>query len=91
MSAKHQRILRRVHVEPDNIADLLDKLRVLRNLEALHSMRLQSDSATRFFSLRRRSVLNTGVFSCAAPMKTTPSAFLNFFRCSEEQTGKAVA
>jgi len=34
------------------------------------------------FSLRRRSVRNTAVFSCAFPMNTTPSTFVNFLRCS---------
>jgi uncharacterized protein (TIGR03118 family) len=31
---------------------------------------------------RRLSVRNTGVFSCALPMNTTPSVLWNFFRCS---------
>ena len=41
--AQHQRPLRRVHVEPDDVLDLLDEQRVLGELPVLHAVRLQPE------------------------------------------------
>ena len=45
VDAQHQRPVRRVHVEPDDVGDLLLELRVVGELEAAHQMRLQPASA----------------------------------------------
>ncbi len=42
VNAEHDGAIRRVEVKPDNIGDLLLEQRVVRNLEALHDMRLQT-------------------------------------------------
>jgi hypothetical protein len=41
--AEHHRVVRRVHVEPDNISHLLDEEGVGRQLEALHPMGLKAE------------------------------------------------
>jgi hypothetical protein len=43
--AQHQRAVGRCHVEPDDVADLVDEQRVGRQLEGLGAMRLQPEGA----------------------------------------------
>ena len=41
VDTQHQRPVGRVHIQPDNVAHLLDKQRVARQLEGLAAMRLE--------------------------------------------------
>src|SRR5260221_136654 len=43
VGAQHQRSFGRVEIQADNIADLLDQLRISRQLECFGAMRLQSE------------------------------------------------
>ena len=43
IDAQHHRVLRWIHVEPDDVPHLLDEQRVGRQLEGLHSVRLQAE------------------------------------------------
>ena len=43
VDAQHQRMIGRVEVQPDDVADLLDEERIVRQLEALRAVRLQSE------------------------------------------------
>ena len=45
IDAQHQGSVRRVDVEPDNVAHLVDKQRVGRQPEGLDAMRLQAEGA----------------------------------------------
>ena len=42
VAAQHQRMLGRGHVQPHDVFELLDELRVTRDLEAAHDVRLQA-------------------------------------------------
>ena len=42
--AQDHRAIRRIHIEPNDIPHLFDKLRIFGKLEVLHSMRLQPES-----------------------------------------------
>ena len=52
--AEHQRVLGWAHVEPDDVAHLLDEERVRRELEGLAPMRLQAEGAPDTVDRRRR-------------------------------------
>src|SRR5215471_533686 len=43
--AQNNRTIRRIQVQPDDIPNLLDELRVFGKLEVLHTMRLQPESS----------------------------------------------
>ena len=45
VDAEHQRAVRRVEIEADDVAHLVDELRVARQLEALDPVRLQAEGA----------------------------------------------
>ena len=57
---EHQRVLGRVHVEPDDVADLLDELRVVRKLEGLDPVRLQAVLAPDAVNGGRRQAARLG-------------------------------
>ena len=43
IETQHQRMVRRIQIQPDNVADFLDKLRVGRQFERIDAMRLQPE------------------------------------------------
>ena len=45
VEAEHQRVIRRIEIQPDDVADLLHKLRIRRELERVDPMRLQTKRA----------------------------------------------
>ncbi len=57
--AQHHRVLRWIHIQPDDVPDLLDKLRVFGEFEVLHPVRLESKGAPDAHnrSLRQPSLL----------------------------------
>jgi len=45
IDAEHERAIRWIEIQPDDVADLLDKLRIFREFERLDAMRLQPERA----------------------------------------------
>src|SRR6516162_9520541 len=63
--AEHQGTVGRVEVEPDNVADLVDKQRIGGELEGLDAMRLQAEGAPDAADARGRDAAVTRHAACA--------------------------
>ena len=77
VDAHHHRMLGRVHVQPDDIADLVDELRVLRQLERVGQPRLQPERPPDPPHRRRRhprpSLARSRVDQCVASVGLSSS------------------
>ena len=67
VDAEHQRAVRRVEIEADDVAHLVDELRIARQLEALDAVRLQAEGAPDAVHRRRRDARRPG-HRAAAPV-----------------------
>ena len=70
VDAEHQRAVRRVEIEADDVAHLVDELRVARQLEALDPVRLQAEGAPDTVHRRRGDARRPG-HRAAAPVGRT--------------------
>ena len=70
VDAEHQRAVRRVEIEADDVAHLVDELRIARQLEALDPVRLQAEGAPDTVHRRRRDARRPG-HRAAAPVGRT--------------------